>query len=150
MHRFVMGFCALALVIGAAAAPALADGSARDVQAALDSYLAHDTADVALVGGPGSAGYDNGFWIRGGDFLLRADITLQRFREPPDWKQSHAARGSVEAAGSCAKQAHSLSDTTDFGERDIRLLSPRATLKLSGERPAAMRWYMELGSAFGH
>jgi len=77
MHRIVMGLGALALVVGVSAAPALADGSARDVQAALDSYLAHDTADVALVGGPGSAGYDNGFWIRGGDFLLRANVTLQ-------------------------------------------------------------------------
>ena len=85
MHRFVTGFCALAFVIGAAAAPASADGNARDVQAALDSYLAHDTVDVALVGGPGSAGYDNGFWIQGGDFLLRANVTLQARFESFDW-----------------------------------------------------------------
>ncbi|MEZ6007481.1 MAG: hypothetical protein R3F05_06895, partial [Planctomycetota bacterium] len=86
MHRITLGLAALAL-LGLAAAPALADGSARDVQAALDSYLAHDTADVALVGGPGSAGYDDGFWIRGGDFLLRANVTLQARYESFDWDE---------------------------------------------------------------
>ena len=61
------------------ATPALADDqpTARDIQAAVDSYLASASQDATLVGGPGSAGYDQGFWIRGGDFLLRINLTLQ-------------------------------------------------------------------------
>jgi hypothetical protein len=61
------------------ATPALADDqpTARDIQAAVDSYLASATQDATLVGGPGTAGYDAGFWIRGGDFLLRINLTLQ-------------------------------------------------------------------------
>ncbi|MCB9826110.1 MAG: hypothetical protein H6805_09845 [Planctomycetes bacterium] len=99
MQRFITGLCALAL-FAVAAAPALADGSARDVQAALDSYLANDTADVALVGGPGSAGYDNGFWIRGGDFLLRANVTLQARFEAFDWDETQPPRPVVATAPS--------------------------------------------------
>ena len=37
------------------------------------------------MGGPGSAGYDAGFWIRGGDFLLRINLTLQARFEAQDW-----------------------------------------------------------------
>ena len=51
--------------------------TARDIQAAVDSYLASASQDATLVGGPGTAGYDEGFWIRGGDFLLRINLTLQ-------------------------------------------------------------------------
>ena len=61
------------------AAPAHADAqpSARDIQAAVDSYLASSDQDANLVGGPGSAGYDQGFWIKGGDFSLKINLTLQ-------------------------------------------------------------------------
>ena len=61
------------------AAPAFATddfASARDIQETVDSYLATGE-DASLVGGTGSAGYDAGFWIRGGDFLLRINMTLQ-------------------------------------------------------------------------
>ncbi|MEZ6028016.1 MAG: hypothetical protein R3E85_17775 [Planctomycetota bacterium] len=142
MHRIVMGLGALALAVGVAAAPALADGSARDVQAALDSYLAHDTADVALVGGPGSAGYDNGFWIRGGDFLLRANVTLQARFEAMDYDESQPP----ELQGG-ANTTQVLVDG-DFGGDLSGFSLPRATLKLSGEAPCNIRWYMEL--EFGH
>ncbi|MEZ6028017.1 MAG: porin [Planctomycetota bacterium] len=142
-----MGSCALALVIGAAAAPALADGSARDVQAALDSYLAHDTADVALVGGPGSAGYDNGFWIRGGDFLLRANVTLQARFEAFDYDESQAPE--IGGGGMVIREQFQLLPAdADFGGDLSGFSLPRATLKLSGEAPCNIRWYMEL--EFGH
>ena len=146
MQRIVTGLCALALVVGVAAAPALADGSARDVQAALDSYLAGDTADVALVGGPGSAGYDNGFWIRGGDFLLRANVTLQARFESFDWDETQPP----EAAGgnNLVAVLGQFLPLQDFGGDLSGFSLPRATLKLSGEAPCNIRWYMEL--EFGH
>ena len=147
MQRIVTGLCALALVVGVAAAPALADGSARDVQAALDSYLAGDTADVALVGGPGSAGYDNGFWIRGGDFLLRANVTLQARFEAMDYDETQPPETGggngiiiVDTVAQVAQQ--------DFGGDLSGFSLPRATLKLSGEAPCNIRYYMEL--EFGH
>ena len=61
-----------------AASPALADDTptARDIQAAVDTYLASAQQDASLVGGTGSAGYDAGFWIRGGDFMLRINLTV--------------------------------------------------------------------------
>ncbi|MEZ6009790.1 MAG: porin [Planctomycetota bacterium] len=146
MQRFITGLCALAL-FAVAAAPALADGSARDVQAALDSYLANDTADVALVGGPGSAGYDNGFWIRGGDFLLRANVTLQARFEAFDWDETQppetgGGNGTVIVVGNAQAAPQ------DFGGDLSGFSLPRATLKLSGEAPCNIRWYMEL--EFGH
>ena len=77
MKRIAM----LAVAVGLfalVATPALADEpTARDIQAAVDSYLETAQSDATLVGGPGSAGYDAGFWIRGGDFLLRINLTLQ-------------------------------------------------------------------------
>ncbi|MCB9826118.1 MAG: hypothetical protein H6805_09885 [Planctomycetes bacterium] len=145
MHRIVMGLGALALVVGVSAAPALADGSARDVQAALDSYLAHDTADVALVGGPGSAGYDNGFWIRGGDFLLRANVTLQARFEAFDHDETQPPETS---GGGGILMTAQQALPTDFGGDLSGFSLPRATLKLSGEAPCNIRWYMEL--EFGH
>src|SRR5687768_5445318 len=64
---------AAAVVACAWAAPAFADASpasidvapsSREVQTAVDAYLASGKADASLVGGPGgAAGYDNGFWI---------------------------------------------------------------------------------------
>ncbi|MEZ6028015.1 MAG: hypothetical protein R3E85_17770 [Planctomycetota bacterium] len=145
MHRIVMGLGALALVVGVSAAPALADGSARDVQAALDSYLAHDTADVALVGGPGSAGYDNGFWIRGGDFLLRANVTLQARFEAMDYDETQPPET---AGGGTVFMTAQQALPTGFGGDLSGFSLPRATLKLSGEAPCNIRWYMEL--EFGH
>ncbi|MGE0193840.1 MAG: hypothetical protein AB7T63_17585 [Planctomycetota bacterium] len=145
MHRFTLGLAALAL-LGLAAAPALADGSARDVQAALDSYLAGDTADVALVGGPGSAGYDNGFWIRGGDFLLRANVTLQARFEAFDWDESQPPE--TQGGGGLAVAPVQILVDGDFGGDLSGFSLPRATLKLSGEAPCNIRWYMEL--EFGH
>ena len=77
MRRFLTAILAAGLLT-VMAAPAQADGqSARDIQAAVDSYLASSNEDANLVGGVGTAGYDNGFWIRGGDFLLRINLTLQ-------------------------------------------------------------------------
>ncbi|MGE0193839.1 MAG: porin [Planctomycetota bacterium] len=146
MHKLVTALCALALLV-AATAPAVADGSARDVQAALDSYLANDRADVALVGGPGSAGYDNGFWIRGGDFLLRANVTLQARFEAFDHDETQppeAAGGNVIMGG----LGQIIQVPQDFGGDLSGFSLPRATLKLSGEAPCNIRWYMEL--EFGH
>ncbi|MEZ6009793.1 MAG: hypothetical protein R3F05_18805, partial [Planctomycetota bacterium] len=146
MRKILTGLCALGL-LAAVAAPALADGSARDVQAALDSYLAHDTADVALVGGPGSAGYDNGFWIRGGDFLLRANVTLQARYESFDWDETQPPEiggGNTIVVG----LGQILQAPQDFGGDLSGFSLPRATLKLSGEAPCNIRWYMEL--EFGH
>src|SRR5687767_5511548 len=51
--------------------------SAREIQSSVDAYLAAAGSDSTLVGGPGSAGYDGGFWIRGGSFLLKINLTLQ-------------------------------------------------------------------------
>ncbi|MGE0190644.1 MAG: porin [Planctomycetota bacterium] len=144
MQRFMTALCALAL-FAVAAAPALADGSARDVQAALDSYLANDTADVALVGGPGSAGYDNGFWIRGGDFLLRANVTLQARFEAMDYDESQPPE---QAGGGIVIGAGQVIGPDFFGGDLSGFSLPRATLKLSGEAPCNIRWYMEL--EFGH
>ena len=146
MRKILTGLCALGL-LAAVAAPALADGSARDVQAALDSYLAHDTADVALVGGPGSAGYDNGFWIRGGDFLLRANVTLQARFEAMDYDETQPPEiggGNMIVGG----LGQILQVPQDFGGDLSGFSLPRATLKLSGEAPCNIRWYMEL--EFGH
>ncbi|MCB9902697.1 MAG: hypothetical protein H6826_15240 [Planctomycetes bacterium] len=151
MHRITLGLAALAL-LGLAAAPALADGSARDVQAALDSYLAHDTADVALVGGPGSAGYDDGFWIRGGDFLLRANVTLQARYESFDWDEVQPPErgGGGSTIPGTANQViiDPNQNQREFGGDLSGFSLPRATLKLSGEAPCNIRWYMEL--EFGH
>ena len=73
MNKVLAALLALGLM-AVVAAPASAEEltSARDIQAAVDSYLASRLSrTLSLVGGPGSAGYDAGFWIRGGDFLLR-------------------------------------------------------------------------------
>ena len=117
------------------AAPALADTqtSARDIQAALDNYLSTDTQDANLVGGPGSAGYDDGFWIRGGDFLLRTNVTLQARFEAMDWDET---------------QPPELQPQSNFGGDLSGFSLPRATIKFSGEAPCNIRYYVEL--EFGH
>jgi hypothetical protein len=126
MRRGAIGLVAI-LAAAAAATPAWAgEATARDVQAAVDGYLASSEADAALVGGPGSAGYDAGFWIRGGDFLLRINLTLQARFEAQDWDDPEPVPGG---------------DLSGYS-------LPRATVKLSGEAPCDICWYLEL--EFGH
>jgi hypothetical protein len=102
------------------------DAGPRDVQAAVDSYLATASGEAGLVGGPGSAGYDAGFWIRGGDFLLRINLTLQARFESADWDDPEPTPGG---------------DLSGYS-------LPRATVKLSGEAPCRICYYLEL--EFGH
>jgi hypothetical protein len=132
MTRFLMAVC----LVVATAAPALADAqpSARDIQAAVDSYLADSNQDVNLVGGPGSAGYDSGFWIKGGDFSLKTNLTLQARYETWQWDSSFV-RGAQAAAFPNADHTSGFS-------------LPRATLKFSGTAPCNVSYYMEL--EFGH
>jgi hypothetical protein len=113
------------------AAPAQADAqpSARDIQAAVDSYLASSDQDANLVGGPGSAGYDQGFWIKGGDFSLKINLTLQARYEA--FMYDKAVKANALPGGSLS--GFSL---------------PRATLKFSGTAPCSISYYMEL--EFGH
>ena len=117
----------LALVSTAAQADDYA--SSRDVQSAVDSYMATGSEDASLVGGTGSAGYDSGFWIRGGDFLLRINLTLQ------------------------ARYEYFYYDKEVEGEDPYRhdlsgFSVPRALLKVSGTAPCSTRYYLEMD--FGH
>jgi hypothetical protein len=114
-----------ALAIAASAAPALADGSsAREVQSAVDAYLASANPDATLVGGAGSAGYDGGFWIRGGSFLLKINVTLQARYEYFDWDDR-------------AFEADPGGDLSGFS-------LPRVTLKFSGQATCDVTYYVEL------
>ncbi|HVG94314.1 MAG TPA: hypothetical protein VND21_07695, partial [Planctomycetota bacterium] len=130
----------------AGAAPALADSldsrvarveqqlvaqsapSTREIQSAVDAYLASGTADASLVGGPGQAGYDGGFWIRGGTFLLKINLTLQARYEYFDWddKEWEPSPGG---------------DLSGFS-------LPRATLRFSGDATCDVHYYAKL--EFGH
>ena len=131
------------------ATPALADEqpTARDIQAAVDSYLASATQDATLVGGPGSAGYDAGFWIRGGDFLLRINLTLQARYEWFDYDDDEEGflindpgNGNIDEIDE---------NIVPWPGGDLSGFSlPRATLKFSGEAPCSTRYYVEL--EFGH
>lgn len=115
------------------AGPAMADTSAREIQQAVDGYVGSRQADASLVGGSGSAGYDRGFMIRGGDFELRINLTLQARFEAYDWDQ---VEPGVTAGGG-------------LGGGDLSGFSlPRATLKFSGKAPCSTCYYMEL--EFGH
>ena len=132
MRTILLLACAVA-ASALIAAPAHADGtSARDIQAAVDSYLAdsNNATDSSLVGGPGTAGYDSGFWIRGGDFLLRVNATIQARFEAFDWDDDSEPAG-----------ANGGGDLSGFS-------LPRATLKFSGEAPCNTCYYIEL--EFGH
>src|SRR6188474_1403818 len=115
-----------AVIAGASffAAPAFADGSAREVQSAVDAYLASANGDATLVGGAGSAGYDGGFWIRGGSFLLKINLTLQARFEYFDWDD----RDAEPAPGG---------DLSGFS-------LPRVTLKFSGQATCDVTYYAEL------
>ena len=135
----VAAMCLSAVFAVAIAGNAYAnETSARDIQAAVDQYLSSTDQDTNLVGGPGTAGYDNGFWIRGGDFSLKMNLTLQARFEAMDWDDAFENATTGPAGGPLAPITH---DTSGFS-------LPRATLKFSGEAPCNMRYYMEL--EFGH
>ncbi|MBL9085569.1 MAG: hypothetical protein JNM10_00360 [Planctomycetia bacterium] len=112
------------------AAPAFADAApaSREVQSAVDAYLASARADSSLVGGAGQAGYDGGFWIRGGSFLMKINLTLQTRWEGYDWDDT-------------AFESSPGGDLSGFS-------LPRATLKFSGQATCDVRYYAEL--EFGH
>jgi hypothetical protein len=125
------GWVAAAAACLFGAAPAFAaDGSpsAREIQTAVDSYLAPASADSTLVGGPGSAGYDGGFWIRGGSFLMKINLTIQTRWEGFSWDDS-----DVEPTPGGDLSGFSL---------------PRVTLKFSGDATCDVHYYAEL--EFGH
>ena len=131
------------------ATPALADEpTARDIQAAVDSYLASAQSDATLVGGPGSAGYDAGFWIRGGDFMLRVNLTLQARYEWFDRDSDEEGTLFSIPAGDPALGNNAAINIPWPGGDLSGFSLPRATLKFSGEAPCAVRYYMEL--EFGH
>ena len=123
------------------ATPALADDqpTARDIQAAVDSYLASASQDATLVGGPGSAGYDQGFWIRGGDFLLRINLTLQARYEYFDYDKDEEA-SKFNGGGFDDQLNGGIWPGGDLSGFSM----PRATLKFSGEAPCSIRYYTEL------
>jgi hypothetical protein len=129
-----IGFCLLALYPGARA---FAQGgtraavSATDLQAAVDAYLGDGTGDADLVGGPGSAGYDQGFYLRQGRFSLQVHLTLQARYEAWLWDSDQGALLGAGSGGSLS--GFSL---------------PRATLAFSGTAPCDIRYYLEL--EFGH
>src|SRR5436190_922996 len=102
--------------------------SSREVQSAVDAYLATSQPNAALVGGPGSAGYDGGFWIRGGSFLLKINLTIQTRFEAFRWD----------------KEADEPSPGGDLSGFSL----PRVTLKLSGDATCDVHYYAEL--EFGH
>jgi hypothetical protein len=114
---------ALASECASCAAP-----SSREIQSAVDSYLAPASADATLVGGPGSAGYDGGFWIRGGSFLMKINLTIQTRWEGFDWDDSEA-------------EPRPGGDLSGFS-------LPRVTLKFSGDATCDVHYYAEL--EFGH
>jgi hypothetical protein len=112
------------LVLLARAAHADAHPASRDLQAAVDAYVGAADAGTTWVGGPGRVGYDAGFWLRGGDFTLRVNLTLQARYEYFDWNDVNEERSPG-------------GDLSGFS-------LPRATLKLSGEAPCTTRYYLDL------
>src|SRR5262245_8959010 len=126
---------AAVVAAGVWASPALANSSldaapsAREVQSSVDAYLASSKPDASLVAGPGgSAGYSGGFWIAGGSFLMKINLTLQSRWEWFEWDDSDA-----EPSPGGDLSGYSL---------------PRATLKFSGDATCATHYYLEL--EFGH
>jgi hypothetical protein len=103
--------------------------SAREIQSAVDAYLASANSDATLVGGQGgSAGYDGGFWIRGGTFLLKINLTIQTRFETMRWDEE---------------------DDEPSPGGDLSGFSlPRVTLKFSGDATCDVHYYAEL--EFGH
>ena len=137
MRRLFTGIAAAVAIIGAA--PAFAEGdasiearlarveqqvaeasgpSSRAIQSAVDAYLATAKADASLVGGCGSAGYDGGFWIRGGSFLLKINLTIQSRYEAWNWDKE-------------VVEAHPGVTKTALVEEGLRaLLAKRAAARL--------------------
>ncbi len=146
--KSIVTMVVIAGLVLAASPPALADGgslearlaqveqrlsaqaapSAREIQSSVDAYLASAQADATLVGGAGSAGYDGGFWIRGGSFLLKTNLTIQTRFEYFDWDDR-------------AAEARPGGDLSGFS-------LPRVTLKFSGDATCDVHYYAEL--EFGH
>ena len=106
----------------------LSQPSAREIQSSVDAYLATAKADASLVGGAGSAGYDRGFWIRGGSFLLKINLTIQTRYEAFRWDDE-------------ANEPSPGGDLSGFS-------LPRVTLKFSGDATCDVHYYAEL--EFGH
>jgi hypothetical protein len=131
-------------VLTVLASPALAaeQATARDIQAAVDSYVASAGQDTSLVGGPGGAGYDRGFWIRGGDFSLRINATLQARWEAQTWDPVEPGRATREPNLGVGESI--LGTGGDLSGFSL----PRALLKFSGTAPCNTRFYTELD--FGH
>jgi hypothetical protein len=103
--------------------------SAREIGSAVDAYLATAKADARLVGGPeGSVGYDGGFWLRGGSFLLKINVTIQTRFEAWRWEDE-----DVEPVPGGDLSGFSL---------------PRVTLKFSGDATCDVHYYAEF--EFGH
>ena len=84
--------------------------------------------EVLEIGGCGSAGYDGGFWIRGGSFLLKINLTIQTRWEGFDWDDS----------------ADEPSPGGDLSGYSL----PRVTLKFSGDATCDIHYYAEF--EFGH
>jgi hypothetical protein len=139
MKSVFAAVAAAGMVVGFAA-PAWADDaapsmvqeqaapSAREIQSSVDAYLGATSADARLVGGPGSAGYDGGFWIRGGMFLMKINLTIQARFEAFRWddEEDEPSPGG---------------DLSGFS-------IPRVTLKFSGDATCNVHYYVEL--EFGH
>src|SRR5437762_11377756 len=141
--RTIVVAAALAAIAGAA--PALAEGeaaldarvaraeqrlakpSAREIQSSVDAYLATARPDASLVGGPGSAGYDGGFWVRGGAFLLTVGLTIQARWEAFAWDKE-------------AEEPRPGGDLSGFS-------LARPTLTLSGDAPCDAHYYAALAPA---
>ena len=102
--------------------------SAREIQSSVDAYLASARSDASLVGGCGSAGYDGGFWIRGGTFLMKINLTIQTRFEYFDWDD--------------------VDDEPSPGGDLSGFSLPRVTLKFSGDATCDVHYYAEL--EFGH
>ena len=135
--RFAIG---TGLVIGllwtlAGTARADTGPTTREIQAAVDAYLATAQADAHLVGGrrDGYAGYDQGFWLRKSDFSLKLGLTLQARYEAWMWDSDQRAL---------------LGAGNDVGGSLSGFSLPRATLRFSGTAPCNMSYYLEL--EFGH
>ena len=57
--------------------PAPQPTSQSQIERRVDDYLRYDAPLVSPTSAPGVAGYDQGFWIRTGGFLLRTNLVLQ-------------------------------------------------------------------------
>ena len=149
MRHLAVLMLAVGLLVSVVAPAHAEEPTSREVQAAVDAYLESAQADPTLVGGPGSAGYDQGFWIRGGDALLRINLTLQARFEWFDYDKDEEGRlyeipGAVPPPGGAPANI-----TVPWPGGDLSGFSlPRATLKFSGEAPCKIRYYAEL--EFGH